>query len=140
MGKVQRWNNGCHLVDYICSPEKTTSVYQAGCAAVSLSGGPRPTGVKVNRCSDMEKVVINAEDAIKVVDNLMANENLYNRMIMELGDALQHIASQGEDLNVPEIRLSVLKSVAEARQESADMLRLIQSLKNGALPDYFCTD
>ena len=88
----------------------------------------------------MEKFVINPEVAIKVVENLMTNENFYNRMIMELGDALQHIASQGEDLNVPEIRLSVLKSVAEARQESADMFRLILSLKNGALPDYFCTD
>lgn len=88
----------------------------------------------------MEKIVIDPVLAVKVVENLMASENLHNRLIMELGDALQHIASRGEDLNVPEIRLSVLGIVAEARRESTDMLKLIQSLKQGKLPDYYCAD
>lgn len=88
----------------------------------------------------MGKFVIDPEVAVKVVENLVASENLYNRLILELGDVLQHIASAGEDLNVPKIRLSVLEIVAEARRESSDMLKLILSLKQGKLPDYYCTD
>lgn len=86
----------------------------------------------------MEKVVIDPEVAVKVTEDLMACENLHNRLVKQLGDALMLIASPGEDLSVPQIRLSVLKTVAEARQESTNILKLIQSLKRGELPNY-CT-
>lgn len=83
-----------------------------------------------------EQYVVNPTDATKVVNGLIDDENFYKHMLNRLGDALQFVASPGEDMGMPDRRMTVLEVLSEARLYFYNTLDNIEQLKRGELPEY----
>ena len=65
---------------------------------------------------------------LKQLSELIAGVGYYERIVSELGDALQAIASPGEELNNMEIRMKILGTIAEVR---SNMQHILQVLSGG---------
>lgn len=64
------------------------------------------------------------------LSDLIASVGYYERIVSELGDALQTIASPGEELNNMEIRLKVLGTIAEVRSDMQHILKVLSGEKD----------
>lgn len=73
---------------------------------------------------------MNQSDLKQLVDGVIGSENYYLRMIDELGDALQAIASPHEELNNYDIRVKVLGTIAEIRSDMRHILNVISGKEN----------
>lgn len=87
-----------------------------------------------------EKHVVNPADATKVVNGLIDDEKYFKHLLCKLGDALQFVASPGEDMGMPDRRMTVLEVLSEARLYFYNTLDNIEQLKRGKLPDYLNED
>lgn len=84
----------------------------------------------------IDGVAINPADATKVVNGIIDDEKYFKHLLAKLGDALQFVASPGEDMGMPERRMIVLEALSEARLYFYNTLDNIEKLKKGEIPDY----
>lgn len=66
----------------------------------------------------------------KQLDSLIGSEGYYERIVSELGDALQAIASPGEELNCLDVRMRVLGTIAEVRSDMQYILKVLSGVKS----------
>lgn len=64
-----------------------------------------------------------------MIKKIVANENFYRRMLMELGDVMQHVVN--DDLEVEGVTESTLRTIAEVRSYIHEELHVVESLKSG---------
>ncbi len=63
------------------------------------------------------------------LSDLIASVGYYERIVSELGDALEAIASPGEELNIVENRMKVLATIAEVRSNMKTILEFLSKEK-----------
>lgn len=80
----------------------------------------------------MTRKHINENSTKDVIDSIITSENFYKRMTNELGDVMQHVLIG--DLEIPQVRESVLLTLAECRTYFTDTIELVAKLKTGTSP------
>ena len=81
----------------------------------------------------MKNKYLNEENVTQeVITNLVASENFCKRMTNELGDVMQHVLIG--DLEIPQVRESVLLTLAECRTYFTDTIELVAKLKTAPSP------
>ena len=68
----------------------------------------------------------------EVITDLVTSENFCKRMTNELGDVMQHVLIG--DLEIPQVRESVLLTLAECRTYFTDTIELVAKLKTALSP------
>lgn len=79
-----------------------------------------------------EQRAINNQVTQEVITDLVTSENFCKRMTNELGDVMQHVLIG--DLEIPQVRESVLLTLAECRTYFTDTIELVAKLKTAPSP------
>lgn len=80
----------------------------------------------------MTRKHINENSTKDVIDSIITSENFCKRMTNELGDVMQHVLIG--DLEIPQVRESVLLTLAECRTYFTDTIELVAKLKTAPSP------